>query len=178
MGAVVKKLQQEPRKPFQIPSVEEVAQFIKEKKGWCDKFSRYYAERFWNFYQSNGWKVSGRAAMKDWQAAFNAQWQNLKYAEDIKYFSECQALKVVEMPQTQDYLNTLLLQYKKRFDSLSQETLIECYDYMKANGKITGRLTKEEIQTLKTCYSKDVNKGKAATVTMIFSKMVNYGYSF
>jgi biotin operon repressor len=27
------------------------------------------AERFWNHYESNGWKVGGRSAMKDWKAA-------------------------------------------------------------------------------------------------------------
>src|SRR5882724_11869750 len=75
-------------KPFKIPLQSEVEKYIKEKKGWADEFVRYYADRFYNFYMSNGWKVSGRAQMKDWKAAFNSQWQNLKFKEDTEMFNK------------------------------------------------------------------------------------------
>jgi hypothetical protein len=45
-------------------SVEEVQQYFFQKKSTATE-----AEKFFNHYQSNGWKVGGRTAMKDWQAS-------------------------------------------------------------------------------------------------------------
>jgi hypothetical protein len=45
-------------------SVSEVHSFFEEEKS-----TKLEAERFFNYFQSNGWKVGGRAPMKDWQAA-------------------------------------------------------------------------------------------------------------
>ena len=50
------------RKNFVKPTVEEIAAFCKEKKYTVN------AQQFFNFYESNGWKI-GRNAMKSWQAA-------------------------------------------------------------------------------------------------------------
>jgi len=50
-----------PRTRFVKPTVEEVADYCKEKNLQVD------AQRFVDYYDSNGWKV-GRVAMKDWQA--------------------------------------------------------------------------------------------------------------
>ena len=33
------------------------------------KSSEIEAEKFYNYFQSNGWKVGGKATMQDWQAA-------------------------------------------------------------------------------------------------------------
>ena len=56
----------EPEKPkakkFIKPTVEEIAVFCKEKKYTVN------AQQFFNYYESNGWKI-GRNAMKSWQAA-------------------------------------------------------------------------------------------------------------
>ena len=46
------------------PTLEEVFIFFKEKE-----FPELEAEKFYNYFQSNGWKVGGKAPMKDWQAA-------------------------------------------------------------------------------------------------------------
>lgn len=46
---------------FKKPSLEEIREYIREKNYNVD------AERFYNYYESNGWKV-GRNPMKDWQA--------------------------------------------------------------------------------------------------------------
>lgn len=51
---------------FVIPALEEVTDFIKEINALVDP------EEFYNYYQSNGWKV-GRNPMKDWRAAVR-QW--------------------------------------------------------------------------------------------------------
>ena len=50
------------RKNFVKPTVEEIAAYCKEKK------YNVNAQQFFNYYESDGWKV-GRNAMKSWQAA-------------------------------------------------------------------------------------------------------------
>ena len=50
------------RKNFVKPTVEEIAAFCKEKEYTVN------AQQFFNYYESNGWKI-GRNAMKSWQAA-------------------------------------------------------------------------------------------------------------
>ena len=50
------------RKNFVKPTVEEIEAFCKEKK------YNVNAQQFFNYYESNGWKI-GRNAMKSWQAA-------------------------------------------------------------------------------------------------------------
>ena len=50
------------RKNFVKPTVEEIETFCKEKK------YNVNAQQFFNYYESNGWKI-GRNAMKSWQAA-------------------------------------------------------------------------------------------------------------
>ena len=57
------EIQEKPkRKNFVKPTVEEIAAFCKEKK------YKVNAQQFFNYYESNGWKI-GRNAMKSWQAA-------------------------------------------------------------------------------------------------------------
>ncbi len=46
------------------PRKESLYEYFKEKKS-----SALEADKFYDHYQSNGWKVSGRAPMKDWKAA-------------------------------------------------------------------------------------------------------------
>ena len=56
----------QPEKPkakkFVKPTVEEIVAYCKEKK------YNVNAQQFFNYYESNGWKI-GRNAMKSWQAA-------------------------------------------------------------------------------------------------------------
>ena len=55
--------QEKPKaKKFIKPTVEEIAAFCKEKNYTVN------AQQFFNYYESNGWKI-GRNAMKSWQAA-------------------------------------------------------------------------------------------------------------
>ena len=46
---------------FTKPTIDEVKEYIESRHTDVD------AERFWNYYESNGWKV-GRNPMKDWKA--------------------------------------------------------------------------------------------------------------
>lgn len=50
------------RKNFVKPTVEEIAAYCKEKN------YNVNAQQFFNYYESNGWKI-GRNVMKSWQAA-------------------------------------------------------------------------------------------------------------
>lgn len=52
------------QKRFSPPSLEEVKDFFSKNKS-----SLLEAEKYYNHFQSNGWKVAGKTAMKDWQAA-------------------------------------------------------------------------------------------------------------
>ena len=49
---------------FSIPSIEKVKLFFDESKSTKDE-----AERFYNYYCSNGWLVGGKSQMKNWEAA-------------------------------------------------------------------------------------------------------------
>lgn len=49
-------------KPFRKPTIEEVKAYCIERNNGVD------ATRFWNYYESKGWKV-GKAPMKDWKAS-------------------------------------------------------------------------------------------------------------
>ena len=59
-------------KSFQIPTIEEVKSYCTERKNNVD------AERWHNYYASNGWKIGGKAPMKDWQAAVRT-WEKNNY---------------------------------------------------------------------------------------------------
>ena len=64
--------EKEPRaKPFKPPSVEEVAEYCKERKNTVDP------SRFVDFYASKGWLV-GKTKMKDWRASVR-NWERSNY---------------------------------------------------------------------------------------------------
>lgn len=52
------------QKRFSPPSLQEVKDFFSENKS-----SLLEAEKYYNHFQSNGWKVGGKTQMKDWRAA-------------------------------------------------------------------------------------------------------------
>ena len=49
---------------FSPPDLAAVRSYFVEQNS-----SEIEAEKFYNYFQSNGWKVGGKAPMKDWQAA-------------------------------------------------------------------------------------------------------------
>jgi hypothetical protein len=51
---------------FVIPFYQEIADYFKAKN-----HNELEAQKFFNHYESNGWKVGGRTPMKNWQAAAN-----------------------------------------------------------------------------------------------------------
>lgn len=97
-----------PRKKFTPPTLEEVQVYCKERKNDID------AEKWHNYYTSNGWKV-GKNPMKDWKAAVrtweqyskgqlpnkskNSNFNNFesRYDKDPTYIEKVQA--IVEKPR-------------------------------------------------------------------------------
>lgn len=166
------------KKIFSIPLQSEIEAYIREKKGWPQKFCEYYAHRFWNNYQASGWKLSNGNAMKDWRAAFNSQWQNLRYKEDIDFFNKCMA-KEPSLPQgTREiaYLNDVLNDYRTRWDKIPESQYAFIYDYLKERRMV--KMTQEEKENAKAFCNGDIVKGKALAVKMIFDRMITNNESF
>lgn len=177
--AVVKKIG-EKRAAFGFPTVEEVKEYMKEKKKeWPEKFVQYYAEKFWNNYEASGWRLSNGNKMKSWQAAFNAQWQIPRFQNDIDFLKKCQQETkptILKPVNEMERLNALLEQYKQKFESVSDEKLIKVYDYLKERKMIV--LSSEEKKYIIAAYGDNVEKGKAACVKTMFTNMINHGKQF
>ena len=58
---------------FKIPTLEEIKNFIQENNYQVD------AERFYDYYESNGWTVGKNKPMKNWQAAIR-NWNRNSYS--------------------------------------------------------------------------------------------------
>lgn len=61
---------------FQKPSIEEIKAYCKERNNGID------AERFFDYYEANGWKV-GKNTMKDWKACVRT-WERNQKKDDPK----------------------------------------------------------------------------------------------
>lgn len=64
------------RKRFEKPTLSEIKQYCIERKNNVD------AQHFYDYYESNGWKV-GKNAMKNWQAAVRT-WEKNSYTSTTK----------------------------------------------------------------------------------------------
>lgn len=177
---------------FIIPTVDEIKQYLTEKKNeWPKKFICYYAEKFWNYYESVGWLISGRAKMKNWKAAFCNQWQNLRFPEDIDMLNNInRAEKTVknrdfvvkntvyipepvkmDEQQTLEFMDDVLGEYLKHPTMVSTERLAACYDWLKLKKLI--RITLEQKEAAIKAGTLDIIKGKATIVQFVFIKMGN-----
>jgi hypothetical protein len=58
-----KKNKEEKNSKNEIPTLEEIQNFFSEKNTPSE------AEKFYNYYESNGWLIGGKTKMKDWKAA-------------------------------------------------------------------------------------------------------------
>lgn len=61
---------------FTIPDLQEVKSYFLEKENTIIE-----AEKFYNYFESNGWLVGGKTKMKDWKAAARNWMLNLKRFE-------------------------------------------------------------------------------------------------
>ena len=70
------------RARFVKPTVDEVAAHVREKGYTFDPVS------FWNYYESNGWKV-GKNSMKDWKASVRT-WEKDEKPKKVSSFNDFQ----------------------------------------------------------------------------------------
>ena len=77
------------------PDMASVQNYFLEQKS-----SEIEAEKFYNYFQSNGWKVGGKAPMQDWQAAAR------NWLINAPAFAKPQKALVVEQQPTPGQLNT------------------------------------------------------------------------
>lgn len=76
------------RKRFEKPTLSEIEQYCIERK------NNVNAEQFFDYYESNGWKV-GKNSMKDWKAAVRT-WERSEYRKsNYKKNSKEDAINVV-----------------------------------------------------------------------------------
>jgi hypothetical protein len=54
----------EKRQRFQKPTLDELESYFQSREGPVEE-----AQRFFNHFESNGWRVGGKSPMKDWKAA-------------------------------------------------------------------------------------------------------------
>ena len=74
------------RKRFEKPSISDIKQYCMERNNNID------ANQFYDYYESNGWKV-GKNSMKDWKAAVRT-WERSEY-RNVKVSKKQQAIDVV-----------------------------------------------------------------------------------
>lgn len=76
------------RKRFEKPSISDIKQYCIERNNCVN------AEQFYDYYESNGWKV-GKNSMKDWKAAVRT-WERSEYRKPtVKKNSKEDAINVV-----------------------------------------------------------------------------------
>jgi hypothetical protein len=81
------------REGFGVPdSIEEVKEYFEQESS-----TNIEAEKFYNHYQSNGWKVGGRSAMQDWQAAAR------NWILNVGKFSNSQKPSLLHTTQEKNY---------------------------------------------------------------------------
>lgn len=77
------------RKRFEKPSISDIKQYCMERN------NNVNAEHFFDYYESNGWKV-GKNSMKDWKAAVRT-WERSEYRKPtVKKNSKEDAINVVK----------------------------------------------------------------------------------
>ena len=124
----------QPNRKMKIPLQSEVAKYMEEKTGWNKDFCQYYADKFWNHYQAQGWKLANGNAMKDWKAAFNSQWQTPKFKEDIDKLNSCKSKLANLLDMDKDaavkYLDSILMLYKTGLKP-DRESAVKIYQWLK-----------------------------------------------
>ncbi len=86
--------QKEKRTRFVSPPLEHIQIYFQEKN-----HSKTEAERFFNYYESNGWLVGGKTKMKDWKAAARNWMLNIQKFETKSTIPERNALSLSKRSQ-------------------------------------------------------------------------------
>lgn len=158
---------------FVIPTINEVAQMMKNKcPKWPEKFILYYSERFHSHYESNGWKVGGRGAMKNFTAAFTSQWKRLRFKEDMDMLDSLTPKPKPVDKDTLDYVNEILTEYRKDADAVEEIRTASCYEWCKEQGFFL-RLTQDQRNECIDISKQDLTKARSVMVRYLFDYMVS-----
>lgn len=122
--------------------------------------------------------------MKNWKAAFNSQWQTIKFQEDEKKLIQCLRKEESDkkndisekgeiMDKTVIYLNYILSQYQRHPTWIDNSQLIPIYDHLKAEKAI--KLNSDEVEI---CKQMGPEKGKAQAVKFLFDRMIKENRRF
>jgi hypothetical protein len=170
--------QQPDRKRFTVPLQTTVSAYIHEKKGWPKAFCDHYADRFWNHYQAQGWRLSNNVPMKDWRAAFNSQWQTPKFDEDKELLKRLQdeERKAATKETPEMYLNRCLILHGKSQYKPTKEEVLGIYDYLKETGRM--KLTREEVDSIVERANGSQAMCRMLAVRTLFDRMVTYMLRF
>ena len=110
-----------PNKKFLKPSLQEVSLYVQSKEPQANKeLIHQFAEKFWNFYESNGWKV-GKNPMKSWQSAIRTWNETLQ--KTINPFKESSAKESFPFsPQKKGSWDNRQSEYLRGIESIINDT--------------------------------------------------------
>jgi hypothetical protein len=110
-----------PNKKFLKPSLQEVSLYVQSKEPQANKeLIHQFAEKFWNFYESNGWKV-GKNPMKSWQSAIRTWNETLQ--KTINPFKESSAKESFPFsPQKKGSWDSRQSEYLRGIESIINDT--------------------------------------------------------
>lgn len=152
---------------MKIPLQSEVAKFMQEKCGWPYEFCAHYADKFWNYYNAQGWKLSNGNAMKDWHSAFQAQWKTIKNKEDIDLLNGILA-KLEKQKTPEDRLNEILDLHKEGKYKPQRKEVVAIYEYLKSRGLM--KLPTVSINEIVERCGNDKEYGKMLAVKYLLDK--------
>jgi hypothetical protein len=161
-----------------IPLQSTVASFMHEKMGWSMDFCNHYAERFWNHYQSQGWKLSNGNSMKDWRAAFTSQWKTPKQPEDKAFLEECKRKDAEKEREStpEQYLNKCLDLHKEGKYKPASVEVLDIYDWLKSRRLMS--LFAHEVEYIVAQSGNSKTKSRMLAVRVLFDRMNAEGKRF
>jgi hypothetical protein len=162
-------------KLFVIPSVQEVLDFIIYKQpSWPGSFSEWYAEKFWNHYQSSGWRLSSNVLMKDWKAAFCSNWKELKWEakEKLAEFTLSEIAIKYNFPDQQIGPSPVEMLFNNfKVGKIDRKGMASIYKYLWP--KMKPILTQSEVNKLVSDAGNDKEYGRYLSVKLYFTKLIN-----
>lgn len=160
------------------PTVDQVREYMTQKMpDWPAKFCEWYADKFWNFYESKGWMV-GKNQMTSWKAAFCNNFRDLKddAHQKLLSFQNGSARKKPDARTPGVILDYALTEFSRRPTSFPREQLARYFDFLKQNGFL--RFPMETKNALVSIFRQDPAKAKALSVEYCFESMINKGKTF
>lgn len=159
-------------KLFQIPTIQEVVDFFQQKQAqWPGSFCEWYGIKFWNYYQQTGWQLKKNIMMRDWHAAYYANWKDLKYDAKEK-LAEC--LKTEDKPKAQviDMETRVRLIYEAfKSGRIDKTAMSSVYKWLFINKKFN--FTRAEFDKLVADAGNEKDRGRYLAVKLYFTKLIN-----